>query len=106
MRWRLFFYRSLRESLFNLTDCFELIGNTVYRKRPDPVLGKGANLVFPKPLSGFEGFCGIGMGSGRCRPPKILPGEYYVSNQNELITTVLGSCVSACIRDPVAGVGV
>ncbi|MCB1830788.1 MAG: chemoreceptor glutamine deamidase CheD [Chromatiaceae bacterium] len=36
---------------------------------------------------------------------KILPGEYYVSNQNELITTVLGSCVSACIRDPVAGVG-
>lgn len=36
---------------------------------------------------------------------KILPGEYYVSNQNELITTVLGSCVSACIRDPVVGVG-
>jgi chemotaxis protein CheD len=30
---------------------------------------------------------------------KILPGEYYVTRENELITTVLGSCVSACIRD-------
>ncbi|CAA9892587.1 putative chemoreceptor glutamine deamidase CheD [Candidatus Methylobacter favarea] len=30
---------------------------------------------------------------------KILPGEYYVTRENELISTVLGSCVSACIRD-------
>ncbi len=30
---------------------------------------------------------------------KVLPGEYYVSAQDELIATVLGSCVSACIRD-------
>ena len=30
---------------------------------------------------------------------KILPGEYYVTTQDEAITTVLGSCVSACIRD-------
>lgn len=36
---------------------------------------------------------------------KILPGEYYVTNGNEVITTVLGSCVSACIRDPDTGVG-
>lgn len=36
---------------------------------------------------------------------KILPGEYYVTSQNELITTVLGSCVSACIRDKEWGVG-
>ncbi len=36
---------------------------------------------------------------------KILPGEYYVTNQNELITTVLGSCVSACIRDKDLGLG-
>lgn len=36
---------------------------------------------------------------------KILPGEYYVSVGNELISTVLGSCVSACIRDPSTGVG-
>lgn len=36
---------------------------------------------------------------------KILPGEYYASVQDEIITTVLGSCVSACIHDPEAGVG-
>jgi chemotaxis protein CheD len=36
---------------------------------------------------------------------KILPGEYYVTQENELITTVLGSCVSACIRDKEAGIG-
>jgi chemotaxis protein CheD len=30
---------------------------------------------------------------------KILPGEYYVTLRDEIITTVLGSCVSACIRD-------
>lgn len=36
---------------------------------------------------------------------RILPGEYYVTVGNELITTVLGSCVSACIRDPDTGVG-
>jgi len=36
---------------------------------------------------------------------KILPGEYYVTVNDELITTVLGSCVSACIRDPLFGIG-
>ena len=36
---------------------------------------------------------------------KILPGEYYVTMQDELIATTLGSCVSACVRDPLAGVG-
>jgi len=36
---------------------------------------------------------------------KILPGEFYVTTHNELITTVLGSCVSACIRDKVFGIG-
>jgi chemotaxis protein CheD len=36
---------------------------------------------------------------------KILPGEYYITLQGELIVTVLGSCVSACIRDRVFGIG-
>ncbi len=36
---------------------------------------------------------------------KILPGEYYVTTENELITTVLGSCISACIRDKETGIG-
>jgi len=36
---------------------------------------------------------------------KILPGEYYVTTENEGITTMLGSCISACIRDSQIGVG-
>ena len=35
---------------------------------------------------------------------KILPGEYYVTGKDMLIVTVLGSCVAACIRDPLAGI--
>jgi len=36
---------------------------------------------------------------------KILPGEYYYTAKDMLIVTVLGSCVSACIRDRVSGLG-
>jgi chemotaxis protein CheD len=40
-----------------------------------------------------------------CDAAKILPGEYYVTPKDMLIVTVLGSCVSACIRDRVTGLG-
>jgi chemotaxis protein CheD len=40
-----------------------------------------------------------------CDAAKILPGEYYFSNKDIVIVTVLGSCVSACIRDRVSGIG-
>jgi len=39
---------------------------------------------------------------------KVLPGGYHVTKNadgSELISTVLGSCVSACIWDPVMGLG-
>lgn len=36
---------------------------------------------------------------------KILPGEYYVSAREVVMVTVLGSCVSACIRDRRRGIG-
>ena len=40
-----------------------------------------------------------------CEAAKILPGEYYYTNKPMLIVTVLGSCVSACMRDRVSGIG-
>jgi len=40
-----------------------------------------------------------------CQAAKILPGEYYYTAKDMLIVTVLGSCVSACIRDRVTGLG-
>ncbi|WP_018988459.1 chemoreceptor glutamine deamidase CheD [Aromatoleum toluclasticum] len=36
---------------------------------------------------------------------KIGPGGYYVSGRDLAVVTVLGSCVSACIYDPVARIG-
>jgi len=36
---------------------------------------------------------------------KVKPGDVYVTSQQEAIVTVLGSCVSACIRDTNLGVG-
>ena len=36
---------------------------------------------------------------------KILPGEFYVTKQNEAISTVLGSCISACIWDENMAIG-
>lgn len=35
----------------------------------------------------------------------ILPGEFFVSREPMVVYTVLGSCISACIRDPIAQVG-
>jgi len=40
-----------------------------------------------------------------CFSAKLLPGEYYVTTTGEQIATVLGSCVSACVRDRRTGIG-
>ncbi len=36
---------------------------------------------------------------------QILPGEYFVSNEPKVVYTVLGSCPSACVIDPVTKIG-
>ena len=37
---------------------------------------------------------------------QVFQGDFFVSTRDgEMLATVLGSCVAACIRDPVAGVG-
>lgn len=36
----------------------------------------------------------------------VIQGEWVVSHdEHTVMTTILGSCVAACIRDPVAGIG-
>lgn len=59
----------------------------------------------PPPLRGFEQFQRYWDRENGCWMVKILPGEYYVSGSDEAISTVLGSCVSACVRDPTRGLG-
>ncbi|NWG53515.1 MAG: chemotaxis protein CheD [Hydrogenophilaceae bacterium] len=42
----------------------------------------------------------------RTRTVHIVQGEYAISSDPDLMyTTILGSCVAACLRDPIAGVG-
>jgi len=56
-------------------------------------------------LPGFEHLRRYWDPAQACMTVKVLPGEFYVSTQNELVTTVLGSCVSACIHDVRRGIG-
>jgi chemotaxis protein CheD len=37
---------------------------------------------------------------------QIMQGDSYVTSKtDEVLTTILGSCIAACIRDPIAGIG-
>jgi chemotaxis protein CheD len=58
-----------------------------------------------KCLYGFTGIKRYWDKTNEIFAAKILPGEYYVTINDEAITTVLGSCVSACIRDNKLGIG-
>lgn len=59
----------------------------------------------PPTLPGFETIKSYWDAQNKKYSARILPGEYYVSQGDEIISTVLGSCVSACVRDPIAGIG-
>jgi len=59
----------------------------------------------PTAIAGFETINRYWDTSNSIYAAKLLPGEFYVSMSGELITTVVGSCVSACIRDTVTGIG-
>jgi len=61
--------------------------------------------MLPTPIQGFEHVNRYWDRRLNVASAKILPGEFYVSTQGEMIATVLGSCISACIRDRVIGVG-
>ncbi len=39
------------------------------------------------------------------RAIKLLPGDFYATNQDEVIVTVLGSCISVCLFDTVIKAG-
>jgi chemotaxis protein CheD len=46
------------------------------------------------------------VGGEQARTLHIIQGEQAVSDDpNVVMTTLLGSCVAACLRDPVAGIG-
>ncbi|MCY7295378.1 chemoreceptor glutamine deamidase CheD [Alteromonas sp. a30] len=59
----------------------------------------------PLCLPGFEHINRYFDRQNKSKVAKILPGEYYVTKENEVITTVLGSCISVCVSDPTLGIG-
>lgn len=62
----------------------------------------------PKPpavLPGFEHVRRSWNATYAAYAARILPGEYYVTKSEEGVYTTLGSCISACIRDRISGIG-
>ncbi len=64
-----------------------------------------ADPALPQPLRGFEHVNRYWDRQLNIAVAKILPGELYVSINGEMIATVLGSCISVCIRDWKMGIG-
>ncbi len=72
--------------------------------KPERVAAADAESAPPPQLPGFEHF-ERHWDRENGWTVKILPGEYYVTGGDEAISTVLGSCISACVRDPQRRVG-
>jgi chemotaxis protein CheD len=71
--------------------------------KPQPQITSGAMAGL---ANGLPGFAHIARYRDKGRViAKILPGEYYVTREQEVLITVLGSCVAACIRDVKTGIG-
>ncbi|HET9446182.1 MAG TPA: chemotaxis protein CheD [Steroidobacteraceae bacterium] len=65
---------------------------------------RSGDKALPRALPGFESVRRYRNAAG-IAVARILPGEYYVTREDEVIDTVLGSCVAACIRDPRLSIG-
>jgi len=63
-----------------------------------------SSAALPRALPGFESIRRYRTAAG-ISTARILPGEYYVTREDEAIDTVLGSCVAACIRNPRFSIG-
>src|SRR3989338_8421384 len=59
----------------------------------------------PLALPGFEHIKRAWNDSYEAYAARLMPGEYYVTLRDEGVYTTLGSCISACIRDRIAGIG-
>lgn len=74
------------------------------RRAPASTLQSPA-VEMPRALPGFEHVRRFWDPNQKCTVVKVLPGEFYVGVNEEQVSTVLGSCVSACIHDPLRGLG-
>lgn len=70
-----------------------------------PATNTLSSKALPKCLPGFESIRRHWDSQRNVCVAKVAPGEYYVTRSTELITTVLGSCISACVRDRRRNIG-
>jgi chemotaxis protein CheD len=59
----------------------------------------------PKVLPGFENSHCFWEAKWERYTVKVLPGEFYISKEDIVLSTVLGSCISVCIYDPLLDFG-
>ncbi len=72
---------------------------------PLPLAAQEARPALSGASAGFEHLQRSWDPDQACMTVKLLPGQFYVSTREEMISTVLGSCVSACIHDVGRGIG-
>ncbi len=72
---------------------------------PNPVKSYAPTHPQPKAPRGFSHLSRYWDKRHGVYAAKILPGQFYVSTAGEMVATVLGSCISACVRDPINKVG-
>jgi chemotaxis protein CheD len=61
--------------------------------------------IVPTPFLGFEQINRVWRQKHQRVVAKILPGQFYVTDQDEMIVTLLGSCIAACVRDTESKIG-
>lgn len=92
-------------------ELFEPLGQTIFRRRPEerpaPLRVQAASAGPRAARAKLSARTGAAAGGSRTAVPerRIVAGGVYASGERELVRTVLGSCVAACLYDPVARVG-
>ena len=109
------------ETLSGISDRFELVGNTVYQLKHDPNAARrtstvrGVTLASPRDQASHQPSSSEidaapsvkARQAVRVKEPiqPIIVGEIHASYEPKWITTLLGSCVSACLFDERINVG-
>ncbi len=97
------------ENLHWLSQLYMACGNTIYRRRSALSLGKqpAKDSVSPAHSAQVEHPTTRQALSSKetRRRYEIIAGEYHASREPAEIRTVLGSCVAACLFDPVTRIG-
>jgi chemotaxis protein methyltransferase CheR len=97
------------ENLYWLADLLAPLGNTVYQRRSGirlpmgddskPAATRQRTAEAPDPVHE----CGNALVKTWRR--EIIAGEFFAARQPTVISTILGSCVAACLFDPAARIG-